>query len=62
MDVYPGYEKKEKFRDGDQWYMMECKDFVSSICFKFKNENNQLVSFIGQRISFRLSVEKIYFL
>ena len=40
MDFDPGYKYIEKFRDGVQWYMMESKDIVSSICFKLKNENN----------------------
>ena len=53
MDVDPGYIYIEKFRGGVQWYMMETKDIVSSICFKLKNENNQIVSFNGQSITFR---------
>ena len=40
-----------KFRGGLQWSMMESKDIISSICFKLKNENNQIVSFNDQ-ISF----------
>ena len=59
MDVDPGYKYIEKFRGGVQWYMMESKDSVSSICFKLKNENNQLVSFNGQSITFRLSIKEI---
>ena len=38
MIVDPGYI--EKFRGGVQWYMMESKDIISSICLKLKNENN----------------------
>ena len=34
MDVSPGYKYIEKFRGGVQWYMMESKDIISSICFK----------------------------
>ena len=34
MDVDPGYKHIEKFRNAVQWYMMESKDIVSSICFK----------------------------
>ena len=34
MDVDPGYKYIEKFRGGVQWYMMESKDIISSICFK----------------------------
>ena len=35
-DVDPGYKYIEKFRGGVQWYMMESKDIISSICFKLK--------------------------
>ena len=59
MDVDPGYKYIEKFRGGVQWYMMESKDIISSISFKLKNENNKLVPFNGQRISFRLSIKEI---
>ena len=41
--------------------MMECKDIILSICFKFKNENIQLLSFNGQSITFRfLSIKENY--
>ena len=59
MDVDPGYKYIEKFRGGVQWYMMESKDIVSSNCFKLKNEYNQIVSFNGQSITFRLSIKEI---
>ena len=59
MDVDPGYKFMEKFSGGITWYMMESKDVISSICFKLKNENNQLVSFNGQSIIFRLSIKEI---
>ena len=52
MDVDPGYKYNEKFHRGVQLYMMESKDILSSICFKLKNEYNQLVSFKGQSITF----------
>ena len=39
-DVISGYKYIENFRGNVQWYMMESKDFVSSISFKLKNENN----------------------
>ena len=39
--------------------MMDTKDFVSSISFKLKNENNQLESFNGQSFAFRFSIKKI---
>ena len=51
MDVDPGYKYIDKFHAGLQWYMMESKDIISSICFK-KNENNQIVSFNGQSLTF----------
>ena len=59
MDVDPGYKFIEKFRGGVQWYMMETKDYISSICFNIKNENNEFFSFNGQSISFRLSIREI---
>ena len=62
MDVNPGYKYVEKFGGGVQWYMMESKDIISSICFMSKNENNQIVSFNGQSITFRLSIKGISFL
>ena len=59
MDVDPGYKYIEKFRGGVMWYMMESKDIISSISFKLKNENSELVSFNGQSITFRLSIKEI---
>ena len=59
MDVSPGYNYIEKFRGGVLYYMMESKDVISSISFKLKNEINELVSFNGQSISFRLSIKEI---
>ena len=59
MDVDPGYKYIEKFRGGVQWYMMESKDTFRSISFNLKKENNKLVSFNGQSITFRLSIKEI---
>ena len=59
MDVDPGWKYIEKFHGGVLWYMMESKDIISSTCFKLKNENIHIVSFIGQSITFRLSVKEI---
>ena len=59
MTVNPGYKYVERFFGGITWYMMESKDIISSICFKLKNENNQLVSFNGQSVTFRLSIKEI---
>ena len=36
MTLSPGYKYIEKFPGGVQWYMMESKDLISSICFKLK--------------------------
>ena len=58
MDVDPGYKYIKKLHGGVQWYMMESKDTISSFCFKLKNENNQLVSFNGRSITFRLSIKE----
>ena len=59
MDVDPGYKYIEKFRGGISWYMLESKDFISSINFKLKNENGELVSFNGQSVTFRLSIKEV---
>ena len=59
MSVSPGYKYIEKFQGGVQWFMMENKDIISSICFKLKNENGNLVSFNGQSLTFRLSIKEI---
>ena len=58
-DVDPGYIYIEKFWGGVQWFMMESKDIFSSTCFKMKNKKNQIVSFNGQSITFRLSSKEI---
>ena len=39
--------------------MMDTKDIFSSICFKLKNENSEIVSFNGQSITFRLSIKEV---
>ena len=59
LDISPGYKFIEKFRGGVQWYMLEPKDVISSICFKLKNENGELVSFNGESVTFRLSIKEI---
>ena len=59
ITVGPGYKYVESFTGGNTWYMMESKDIISSICFKLKNENGNLVSFNGQSIIFRLSIKEI---
>ena len=59
MAVDPGYKFVEKFSGGISWYMMQSKEIISSICLNLKNENNQLVSFNGQSITFRLSIKEI---
>ena len=59
MDVDPGYKSIEKIRGGVQCYMMESKVIISNICFKLKNENNQIVSFNGQSFTFRISIKEI---
>ena len=59
MDVDPGYKYIEKFRGGIQWFMMDSKNNISSLCFKLKNENRNIVLFNGQSIAFRLSIKEI---
>ena len=59
MTIDPGYKYVERFHGGVSWYMMESKDIISTNCFKLKNENNELVSFDGPSITFRLSIKKL---
>ena len=59
IDVDPGYRYNEKFRGGVQWYMMESKNFISSINFEIKSDNGKIVSFIGQSITLRLPIKEI---
>ena len=59
MDVDPGYKYIEKIRGKIQWYMMESRDIISSICFKLKSENGNLVSFNGQSVTFKLSNKEL---
>ena len=58
MDVDQGYKYIEKFCGNVKWYMIESRDIISIVCFKIKNESNQLVSFNGQSITFSLSIKK----
>ena len=39
--------------------MMESKSVISSIDFKLKNENGNLVSLNGRSFSFRLSIKEV---
>ena len=59
MGDYPAYKYIEKFIGGVQGFIMGSKDFISSISFKLKNENGNLLSFNGQLITFRLSIRKM---
>ena len=59
MDVDQGYKYVEQFRGGIQWYMLNNKDFFSSINFKIRNESDELVSFNRQSTTFRLSIKEI---
>ena len=60
MTVDPGYEYVENVCRGFTWFMMETKDVVSSISLNLKNDDNELVSFNGQSVTFRLSFIEIY--
>ena len=59
LAVDPGYKYVEKVSGGISWYMMQSKDIISSIYFKLKNEDGNLVSFNGQSVTFRLSIKEI---
>ena len=59
MGVDPDYKYIEIFRGGLQWYMLNTKDFISSINFKIKKEHDELVSFNGQSITFRISIKEV---
>ena len=39
--------------------MLEYKGFISSINFKLRNENGEIVSFNGQSITFGLSIKEV---
>ena len=45
LDVDPGYNTINKFCGGVQWYIMQTKDFVSSISFQFKKwkQSNSII-------------------
>ena len=59
MTVNPGYKYVERFAGGVAWYMLHTNDFISRINFKLKNENNELVSFNGQSVTFRLFIKEV---
>ena len=59
MTVNPGYKYIERFEGGISWYVMKSIDVISSIKFRIKNEDGNLVSFNGQSITFRLSIKEI---
>ena len=59
MIVHPCYKDVKTFTGGITWYMMESKDIISTLCFRLKNEINQLVPFNGQSRTFRLSIKEI---
>ena len=61
MTVNPGYKYVERFEGGTSWYMLQTNDFISSINFKLKNENNEIVSFNGQSVTVKLSIKEIRF-
>ena len=59
ITVNRGYQFPETFAGGVTWYMMETKGVFSRFSFKLKKENNELVPFNGQSMSFRLPIKKI---
>ena len=59
MTVDRGYRYVKKLSAAFSWYMMDSKDFISSISFKLKRENGHLVSFNDQSTTFRLSIKEV---
>ena len=59
MTVNPGSKYTERFPGGITWYITPSKDVISSISFKLKSENNQMVNFNGQSFSFRQLIKEI---
>ena len=41
--------------------MMESEDIISTIHFRLKNENGNLVTFNGQSTTFRLSIKEFFY-
>ena len=62
MTVDLGYKYVEKFSGGVTWYIMEKTDVVSSISSNLKNEDNELLSINGQSVTFRLSINEIFYI
>ena len=59
MTVYPGYKYEKKLCGRYDLLYDGIRDVTSSICFKLKNENNELISFNAQSIFFGLSIKEI---
>ena len=59
MDLDPGYKNIDKLRGGAQWYLMESINIISTVCFNLRKENNELVSFNGKSITFRISIKEV---
>ena len=58
-DVNSSYKYIEKFGGGIMWFMMENKDFISTVSFILRNENGNLVCFNDQSDTFRLSIKEL---
>ena len=52
MTIDARCKRVEELADGISWYMMNTKDYISTINFVLKIENNDLVSFKGQTNTF----------
>ena len=59
MKISPRHKYTANVRDAVQWYMLKNEDFVSSVSFELRSENNEIVSFNGQSITFRLSIKEV---
>ena len=62
MTVNPGYKYVERFEGGISWFVTKNIHVISSINFRIKNENEISVSFNGQSITFRLSINGVLFI
>ena len=59
MDVASGYKYREQITGESHWYMLQSRNFITNSSFQFENGNAKKVSFNGQSVTFRLSIERV---